>query len=118
MHPKIRLALLLGLGLPGFAANATSNHNVISPVQGVFCDMYFCADSSGVSDALTIRYLGKEKGKQLVTQGKFNRSAFTFANGVYCDVKARVCRKDRYFGDDGQPSGEIDITMTNGLFKH
>ncbi|UJD87727.1 hypothetical protein FS594_02390 [Rahnella aquatilis] len=118
MNPKIRVAILLGLGLHMFIAHATSNQNVISPAQGVICDMYFCADSGGVSDALTTTYLGKEKGEQLAAQGKFNRSAFTFANGAYCDVKAKVCRKDRYFGDDGQPSGEIDITMTNGLFGH
>lgn len=118
MNPKVRLAFLFGLGIPALAANAASNHNVVFPAAGVICDMYFCADSGGVSDALTTTYLGKEKAKQLAAQGKFNRSAFTFANGAYCDVKAKVCRKDRYFGDDGQPSGEIDITMTNGLFGH
>ncbi|WP_049190438.1 YcgJ family protein, partial [Serratia marcescens] len=56
------------------------------------------------------------KGKQLAAQGDFDRTAFTFANGIYCDTKEKVCRKDRYFGADGKPSGKIDRTTTQLLF--
>lgn len=87
-----------------------------SPAKGVVCDAYFCANAQGVSTALTARYLGKKKGAQLDAQGAFDRTAFTFANGIYCDTKEKVCRKDRYFGADGKPSGAIDVVTTGQLF--
>lgn len=89
-----------------------------SPAKGVVCDAYFCANAEGVSTTLTARYLGKRKGAQQDAQGAFDRTAFTFANGVYCDTKEKVCRKDRYFGADGKPSGAVDITTTEQVFGH
>ena len=89
-----------------------------SPASGVVCDTHFCADAEGISNGLTTEYLGAKKSAQLVAQGEFDRTAFTFSNGVYCDTKEKVCRKDRYFGADGKPSGAVDMTTTEQLFGH
>ena len=109
------LVLVIGAGIP-FLAGAAKHHKLRFPAKGVVCDAYFCADATGVSDSLTTKYLGREKKKQLVAQGDFDRSAFTFANGIYCDTKEKVCRKDRYSGVDGKPSGKIDRKTTQWLF--
>ncbi|WP_436883574.1 YcgJ family protein, partial [Enterobacter asburiae] len=110
-------ALLLIIG-SGFSvlAEATEHNPLRSPAKGVVCDSYFCADATGISDVLTTKYLGAKKGKQLVARGEFDRTAFTFANGIYCDTKEKMCRKDRYFGADGKPSGAIDRPATQLLF--
>ncbi|PIJ48607.1 hypothetical protein BL250_15470 [Erwinia sp. OLTSP20] len=108
--------LLLAFVLP--TANAAERSALRSPATGVVCDAYLCADASGVSAKLTRLWLGKRAGERLIAQGEFDHSAFTFANGVYCDVKTRSCRKDRYFGADGQPSGALDIRTTRLLFGH
>lgn len=109
------LLYIIAGGVPVLACAA--EHNPLrSPAKGVVCDVYFCADATGISDALTTQYLGAKKGKQLAAQGDFDRTAFTFANGIYCDTKEKVCRKDRYFGADGKPSGKIDRTTTQRLF--
>ncbi|WP_187426364.1 YcgJ family protein, partial [Enterococcus faecium] len=46
----------------------------------------------------------------------YDPSEFTFANGVFCDVKEKLCRDDRYFGVDGNRSGKINQTTTKMLF--
>ncbi len=46
----------------------------------------------------------------------YDPSEFTFANGVFCDVKEKLCRDDRYFGVDGKRSGKINQTTTKMLF--
>ncbi|WP_193162765.1 YcgJ family protein [Enterobacter ludwigii] len=99
-----------------FSAAAEENNKLRLPAKGVVCDAYFCADATGISDSLTAKYLGAKKGQWLVAQGAFDRTAFTFASGVYCDTKEKVCRKDRYFGADGKPSGETDRKTTRWLF--
>lgn len=109
------LALVIGSGF-SVLAGAAEHNPLRSPEKGVVCDAYFCADAMGVSDPLTTKYLGAKKGQQLVSQGEFDRTAFTFANGIYCDTKEKVCRKDRYFGADGKPSGKIDRKTTQWLF--
>ncbi|AUO67245.1 hypothetical protein WM46_22405 [Citrobacter freundii complex sp. CFNIH2] len=110
-------ALLLVIG-SGFSvlAGAAEHNPLRSPTKGVVCDAYFCADATGISDVLTTKYLGAKKGKQLAAQEEFDRTVFTFANGVYCDTKAHECRQDRYFGADGKPSGKIDSKTTQWLF--
>ena len=35
---------------------------------------------------------------------------------VFCDVKEKLCRDDRYFGVDGKRSGKINQTTTKMLF--
>ncbi|WP_419722396.1 YcgJ family protein [Serratia fonticola] len=51
------------------------------------------------------KYLGKKQGDKLMARGELDRTVFTFANRVNCDRHARVCRKDRYRGGDGKPTG-------------
>lgn len=110
-------ALLLVTGTCFSVLAGAAEHNPLrSPAKGVVCDAYFCADATGISDALTTEYLGAKKGRHLVSQGEFDRSAFTFANGIYCDTKEKVCRKDHYFGADDKPSGKIDSKTTQWLF--
>ncbi|MEQ4958857.1 YcgJ family protein [Enterobacter hormaechei] len=109
------LLLIIGGGSP-LLASAAKQNKLNSPAKGIVCDAYFCADAAGLSDFLTIKYLGKKKGEQLASQGKFNREVFTFSNGVYCDTKEKICRKDRYFGTDGKPTGDVDRITTHILF--
>ncbi|RIG60776.1 hypothetical protein CUA59_23310, partial [Shigella flexneri] len=68
----------------------------------------------------TITYLSDTgcleiQGASLSLQG-YDPSEFTFANGVFCDVKEKLCRDDRYFGVDGKRSGKINQTTTKMLF--
>ncbi|WP_436882727.1 YcgJ family protein [Enterobacter asburiae] len=109
------LLLAIGAGIP-FMAGAAEHNKLRLPAKGVVCDAYFCADAAGISDLMTTKYLGAKKGQHLAAQGEFNRTTFTFANGIYCDTKEKVCRKDRYFGADGKPSGKIDSKTTQWLF--
>lgn len=54
--------------------------------------------------------------EHLSEQGDFDRSEFTFSNGVFCDSKERLCRKERYLGLDGKRSGVVDEHYTELLF--
>ncbi|WP_439070498.1 YcgJ family protein (plasmid) [Serratia nevei] len=108
--------LVLLLGLVSVGVQAAGGKKLRSPASGVVCDAYFCADAEGISNGLTTEYLGAKKSEQLAAQGEFDRTAFTFANGVYCDTKEKVCRKDRSFGADGKPAGAVDATTTKQLF--
>lgn len=100
------------------SAEATQTHSLHSPAKGIVCDQYFCANADGVSVALTEHYLSKKEGHNLVAQGDFDHSRFTFANGIHCDIKERTCYKDRYFGRDGKPSDDIDTVTTQTLFQN
>ncbi len=95
------------------AADKTALH---SPQAGVLCDSYICADAQGVSRALTERYLGARVAQRVFSQGDFDRTAFTFANGIFCDTHERLCREDRYYGSDGKHSGAISTHYTALLF--
>ncbi|MGV3346201.1 YcgJ family protein [Enterobacteriaceae bacterium LUAb1] len=116
MMNKFILTLILSLGcvIPG--ANAASKDKLTSPHSGVVCDSYFCANAEGISNSLTEKYLGKKKEQQLARQGDFDHTAFTFSNGIFCDTKEKLCRKDRYYGEDGKHSGIIDQYTTHLLF--
>ncbi|HBE9179018.1 hypothetical protein BFS14_14865 [Serratia fonticola] len=116
MSKRINIMLVAAFGLASFAGTA-SDHKLRFPTAGVVCDAYFCADAAGISDRLTTRYLGENKGRQLAAQGRFDRTAFTFDNGIFCSVRARECRKDRYFGADGKHSGALDRITTDWLFR-
>lgn len=61
-----------------------------SPRVGVLCDRYFCADSRGISRPLTEQYLGRTVAKRLFSQGDFDLTQFTFANGIFA-IPASVC---------------------------
>ncbi|ARK62900.1 YcgJ family protein [Burkholderia pseudomallei] len=99
------------------SAHAQPRHPVVySPAAGVLCDRYVCADDQGISRALTERYLGKRVAAKAFSQGDFDPTEFTFANGVFCDVKERLCRDDRYYGADGKRSGAVSRRYTELLF--
>lgn len=87
-----------------------------SPEQGVLCDQYFCADSNGISFVLTKRYAGSAQLKKLESMGDFDRTAFTYSNGIFCDVNEKLCRQDRFFGVDGKRSGAVNQHFTQILF--
>ena len=98
------------------AVEAGQATHVSSPRHGVLCDRYMCADDKGVSRELTARYLGEKAAAKLFSQGKFDLTEFTFANGIFCDVKERLCREDRFYGTDGKHSGALSKKYTALLF--
>ena len=67
--------------------------SVTTPMAGVICDKKasFCADSQGISVALTKEYLGAKAEKKLMDMGSFDTSEFVLSNGVRCDTKAEKC---------------------------
>jgi len=88
-----------------------------SPEPGVLCDQYVCADDKGISRALTEKHLGKKAAaNEVFTTSDVDLTEFTFANGIFCDVKERLCREDRYYGENGQRSGAVSKTYTKLLF--
>lgn len=107
---------LSGVGMM-FSSMASGNDagGLQSPACGVVCDPYICVNSDGISPELTRKYLG-EKPLKTYNHYKATISEFTFANGVFCDVKEKLCRDDRYFGVDGKRSGKINQTTTKMLF--
>ncbi len=94
---------------------ADSKQAMTNPEKGVLCDRFICADKNGVSKALTARHLGEAAARRLASQGEFDTTQFTFANGVFCDTKEALCRKDRYFDAQGKRSA-VDAEYTAKLF--
>lgn len=76
-----------------------------------------CADANGVSKRLTETFLGESVATKLFSQGAFDTSEFTFVNGLFCNVKERACRTDRYFDVNGQRSS-VDVEETARLLHH
>lgn len=112
------IVLMLSLAFVTTTAHAAkAKQKLQSPAPGVVCDKYVCADKSGISALLTEKYLDKKRSQQLMSQGDFDHSEFTFANGIFCDVKEKLCRKDRYYGVDGKRSGAVDPETTRLLFE-
>ena len=97
---------LSGVGMM-FSSMASGNDagGLQSPACGVVCDPYIC-----------VKYLGEKAAENLQSLQGYDPSEFTFANGVFCDVKEKLCRDDRYFGVDGKRSGKINQTTTKMLF--
>ncbi|HFZ7861054.1 TPA: YcgJ family protein [Salmonella enterica subsp. enterica serovar Potsdam] len=110
------LFLVPGLFMASAGAKQPESAAVYSPGRGVLCDQYFCADSTGISFVLTKHYAGSVQLKKLKSMGDFDRTAFTFSNGIFCDVKERLCRQDHYFGNDGKRSGVVNQHFTKILF--
>lgn len=110
---SVMACIVVGVMAP---AHAKSQAELKTPAAGVLCDRYVCADASGLSKVLTERHLGKPAAK-IFSQGGINLTEFTFANGVFCDVKERLCREDRYFGEDGKRSGAVSKKYTQILFS-
>ncbi|MDW5507545.1 YcgJ family protein [Pseudomonas lundensis] len=118
---KTSLSYALALVLAAFVmpAQAKQNSSLKSPASGVLCDRYACANGTdGISRELTEKYLGKKVATKLYSQGDFDSTEFTFANGIFCDVKERLCREDRYYGEGGKRSGAVSKKYTELLFGH
>lgn len=89
---------------------------LINPEKGVLCDSYICVDQQGVSIELTEHYLGSKPAEALLKAGKFDTSAMTFANGIFCDTTVKLCYIDRYFNAKGERSA-ISPEYTKALFQ-
>ena len=113
-HFPLSLALLIAVSAA--SAHAAKQVALRSPAPRVLCDRYVCANGKGISLELTQKYLGKKAATKLASQGDFDRTEFTFANGVFCDVKERLCRADRYYGADGKRSAAVNKKYTELLF--
>jgi hypothetical protein len=117
MNKRIHLACLAPLLFAGaVCANAGTSSSVQLRAPGVLCDRFMCADDKGVSRSLTEKYLGAHAAAKLFSQGDFSLTEFTFSNGIFCDVKERVCRDDRYYDANGKRSGTISKKYTTLLF--
>ena len=105
------------LAVSAMSAQAKSPARLKSPASGVLCDRYVCANDKGISRALTETYLGKKAvANEVFTSSNVDLTEFTFANGIFCDVKERLCREDRYYGANGQRSGALSKKYTKLLF--
>lgn len=97
----------------GFAAGAgkTIKGAVTTPMAGVICDKKanFCADSTGISVALTKEYLGDKAEKKLMDMGAFDTSEFVLTNGVRCDTKTQKCTVSKI-------NQTVDAAHTKALF--
>ena len=90
--------------------------SVYSPMAGVICDKKsgFCADTEGVSVALTKEYLGAKAEKHLMDEinkvgmQDFDATRFTMSDGIACSTTAKQCvgRNDR----------KVDAAHTRALF--
>ena len=110
------LALYVTLILPaGLFANPVKPS--MTPSKGVLCDQYICADKNGVSIDLTKKHLGDTVANAVSSQGSFDVTEFTFANGIFCDIKEKACHINRYFNADGTRSA-VDPSYTAQLFGH
>lgn len=111
--PALSATLCLAL----FPPIASADPALKSPEPGVLCDKYSCADSNGLSKPLTLKYVGKAAVKKVFkySDGFVDYSQFTFANGVFCDTKEKLCRNDRYFDDKGNRS-PVNKKFTKLLF--
>jgi hypothetical protein len=91
---------------------------VYSPYTGVLCDRKggFCADSEGLSVALTKMYLGDAAEAKLMERIRpepgvqdFDTTSFVLTNKVACDCKAKKCTVSKF-------DAKLDTTYTNTLF--
>ncbi len=64
---------------------------------------------------MTEKHLGKKAATRLFSQGAFDVTEFTFSNGIFCDAKERLCRKNRYYDANGQRSA-VSEKYTKLLF--
>jgi hypothetical protein len=115
----LSVALSIAVSLAaGPAASATLKGAVYSPEPGVICDKKggFCADSEGLSVAMTKMYLGAIAEKKLMDRIKkepgvqdYDTATFTLTNGVSCDCKAKKCKVSKY-------EDKVNAAYTKALF--
>lgn len=85
--------------------------------EGAICDRKagFCADSEGVSVALTKMYLGDKAQAKLMAQinavglESFDASTFTMSGGLTCKTKEKTCWTSRI-------ANKVDAKATKVLF--
>lgn len=113
MNRYLTLIALIALSSSAFAAGAgkTIKGSVTTPMAGVICDKKasFCADSTGISVALTKMYLGDKAEKKLMAMGEFDMSEFVLTNGVRCDTKTQKCAVSKI-------DQTVDAAHTKALF--
>lgn len=114
--PCFSFSLALLLAVSAIPVHAGQRATLRSPEPGVLCDRHLCVNDEGVSRGLTEKYLGRKAATNLFSQGDFDLTEFTFANGIFCDVKERLCREDRYYGANGKRSGTVSKKYTELLF--
>lgn len=104
---------LLGLSAVGVAAKKDM---LTSPADGVLCGRYFCADHDGISDRLTAQYLGEDAAYRLLAQADFDRTSFTFANGLFCNLKEQRCYEVHNRDARNGTRSPISLYYTSVLF--
>jgi hypothetical protein len=114
--PYLSFSLNLLLAVSAMPAHADQGAALRSPAPSVLCDRYVCANEKGISRELTEKHLGKKVATKMFSQGDFDPTEFTFANGIFCDVKERLCREDRYYGANGKRTGAVSRKDTRLLF--
>lgn len=85
--------------------------------EGAICDKKsgFCADSMGVSVALTRMYLGDKAEQKLMAEinkvgiQDFDATTFTMRGGLNCDTKVKTCWTNRF-------DKKVDAKATKTLF--
>ncbi|MEY4685778.1 MAG: hypothetical protein RLZ25_2237 [Pseudomonadota bacterium] len=104
------LAVVSSMSLAA-GAGKTIKGSVSTPEAGVICDKKanFCADSTGISVALTKMYLGDKAEKKLMDMGAFDMSEFVLTNGVRCDTKTQKCTVSKI-------NQTVDAAHTKALF--
>jgi len=114
--PTILTALAVVAATSAFPANASTDNVVQSPDKGVLCDATFCADRQGISNGLTLQYLGEATAAKLAAQGEFDHTRFTLSNGVFCDIREQRCFRDRYKDTKTGKRSPVDLFYTGKLF--
>lgn len=106
---NLKAVCLVGVAIAALPilASAKSTSALKSPEKNVLCDKYVCVSAKeGVSVALTKKYLGDKRAKAIEQGGDFDKTAMTFANGIFCDINEQKCHVNRYFEADGKRSAE------------
>lgn len=112
------LACALLAPLSSHAKPVQLKGQVYSPEAGVICDKKagFCADTEGLSVALTKMYLGDKAEKSLMNRIRpepgvqdFDTKTFVLTNKIACDCTAKVCKASKI--DD-----KVDGAHTKALF--
>lgn len=112
---ELKCAISLLIALIAVPAQAERKSAVRLAEPGVLCDRYVCANKKGLSRVLTEKHNGMRTAMNAFADKDMDTSEFTFANGIFCDAKEKSCRRDRYYGPNGQRSA-VSVEYTELLF--
>ncbi|VVP43724.1 YcgJ family protein [Pseudomonas fluorescens] len=115
-NPCLSFSLIVLAAVSALPAYAGKQAALRSPEPGVLCDQYICANDKGLSRELMKKYLDYNTAAKDLPMDDLGLTSFTFANGIFCDVKERLCREDRYYGADGERSGAVNKKYSGLLF--